>query len=105
MAALNSFNNFNFPHMARGDFMWNGYAVVISPNVPREHIGDEIKPIMPHRFVSWLERMLGNASYPVCFVPGPKIEQDNIYQTHDKLMMRPEMWERLKVMTTGAEGK
>lgn len=97
MRPLDSFNDFNFPAMACGDFMYGGMAVVISPNVPREHVGDELIPV-PHfilyRAVYWL--MTGNSAPPKRFRPGARIEREQYFRSAGKLFMTEQGWTELK---------
>ena len=99
-AARNSFNDFRKPHMARGDVMWGGMAVVISPNVPKEHIADELIPVQ----YDWLHCLIykfftGRVSPPKRFRRGAKIEREQAFQMAAKLFISPAGWEELKRST------
>jgi hypothetical protein len=77
MTRLDSFNHFNHPYMARGQFMFRGLAVVISPNVPREHIGHELIPVprwFLYRAVYWL-------------LAGARIEREQYFTMGGKTFM------------------
>lgn len=91
-----SFNNLNFPHMARGDFTWRGFAVVIDPRLQPIHLGDFIKPLMPHPLVQWLLRFFKQPVLPVMFVRAGRIEEEIIYEGQNKLFMSPRAWAQLK---------
>lgn len=65
--------------------MFNGMAVVVSDAVPDEHVADEIKPIPPHPFVAWCERLLRVPSPPVCFVRGAKITTPAFFVMQGKI--------------------
>lgn len=91
-----SFNSLRFPHMARGDFMFNGYAVVVDPRILPEHIGDEIKPLMPHPMIQWFLRKLRRPVLTVMFVRAKPIEQHNAFESQGKLFMSPVMWKTLQ---------
>jgi hypothetical protein len=96
MLRLDSFNNFNFPHMAAGTQMWGGKAVVISPNVPKFHAADELVPVMPSRlfcFLFWL--FDGRPPRPLRFRAGKKIEHEQVFEMQGKLFMSPAAWDAL----------
>lgn len=76
----------------------HGMDVFLSTFLPREHVGDEIKPIWPHPFVAWVERLLGRPRCPVMFVRGAKIEHDLAFRLGNKLFVPPSMMYALKNM-------
>lgn len=99
----NSFNDYRKPYKARGDFMWGGEAVVISPNLPRLHIGDEIVPIMPGRFRAWLLRLFRRPILPRRFKRGAPIEQERAFRAAGKLFISPRMLAELQARPTEPE--
>jgi len=92
---LDSFNDYRKPHMARGDFMLGGMAVVISPNLPRKHVGDQVIPVMPSKPVQFLLRLLRRPIVAYRFRQGAKIEEEQAVQMQGKLFMSPAMWASL----------
>ncbi len=98
---LDNFNDYRKPHMARGDFMLGGMAVVISPNLPKHHIGDEVIPVMPSWPIRWLLRVLRRPIVAYRFRQGQKIEDERAFQMSGKLFMSPAMWARLQARTNG----
>lgn len=97
MNRLDSFNDFRQPFMARGDFMFNGVAVVLSPNVPKVHAADEIIPVMPSAPIRLLRRLFGNdPTTPYRYRQGARIEHDQAFMMQGKLFISPGMWEQLK---------
>lgn len=106
MLQLDSFNNFNRPHMARGSQMFNGIPVVISANVPKFHAADELVPVMPSRlfcFLFWL--FDGRPPRPLRFRPGRKIEVDQAIEMGGKLYMSPAMWHEVSRQIDALNGR
>lgn len=93
------FNDARWPHMARGDFMFNGFAVVIDPRLEPEYVGDEIKPLWPHPLYCWFMRLFHRPVVPR-FIPTRRIEHERILQSADKLFMSPRAWAQLKANST-----
>lgn len=73
-----------------------GMRVIVSENVPKLHVGDEIRPLMPHPLVQWAFRKLRIPVYPVCFLPGAKIEEDQALMTPAGLVMSAAMFAGLR---------
>lgn len=74
-----------------------GNVVVVS-NVPRLHVGDEIVP--RHPTVRWLSRFrLVRALGVRPFLPGPRIEEEQVVCTAGKLFVSPKGWEQLMEAT------
>jgi len=73
-------------------------AVTISDLLPRDHVGDEIKPVWPHEFIMWLWRLFGLPVYPICYVRGKKIEEDRIFILPGQLhaFMSKRVYDQLK---------
>lgn len=96
MDELNSFNNLRHAHMARGEFMWGGYAVVIDPRLPREHIGDEVASFAGHRFWRWLWPIVFRRPFPPTMARGAAIMEGKIFMSQNKLFMTRDTFERLR---------
>jgi hypothetical protein len=92
----NSFNWLSRPHQARGDFLFNGMAVVIDPRLPKEHIADELYYVYPlwAPIYRWWH---GHNPAPAFFRQGKQIEQDVCYIAENKIFVSPAMAEQLKV--------
>ncbi len=95
---LDSFNNFNHPHMARGSFMYAGIAVVVSPNVPQFHAADELAPVWPwwrpiYRLFTRRDPM------PRCYRAGRPIMEEQAFETCGKLFVSPKMWDQICAAT------
>jgi hypothetical protein len=78
------------PYTARGDFMWGGMAVVVSHDLPREHIADEIVPVYWPRPIRWLW------AWPRKFRPGSRVERDQAFMAAGKLFVPPAMAEAMR---------
>lgn len=88
------FNDFTKPAMAAGSYMWNGVAVVISPNVPLFHAADKLDWREPR----WLWAILWKLFGVRRFRPGERVmEEQVLWQgAAQKVFMSPAMWERVK---------
>lgn len=96
---LGSFNNFNQPYMAAGLYMWNGMAVVISPNVPQFHAADELTWLRPALVWRILWRLFGaDPNGLLRFRQGKPVMEDQVLWSGaaQKVFMSPAMWERVK---------
>lgn len=93
LSNFSAFQLWQHPYMARGDFMFGGMAVVIS-DVPKKHVGDKIVP--RHPVVRWLARF--RFLRVSAFLPGAKIEEEQVLQAAGKLFMSPAAWEEFKSM-------
>jgi hypothetical protein len=96
---LNHFNDFCKPYMAAGMYMWNGVAVVISPNVPQLHAADELVWIKPSLIWRFLWCLFGaNSNAMLRFKAGKPIMEDQALWvgSAQKVFMSPAMWERVK---------
>lgn len=91
----NSFNDWRRPHMARGEFTYRGHVIVISRNLPMEHIADEIEPVWPHPLVRGARMILGLSDRPVCFERRGKIEREQIVMAAGKVFMSAATWDSL----------
>jgi len=85
-----SFRNWHLPHMARGDFTYNGHVIVKSYNLPKEHIADEIAPVP----WPWPIRLF--VKRPRRFDRGAKVERDMIVMAAGKVFVSPATWEALR---------
>lgn len=76
---------------------FGGMNVVVSEHLPKEHVGDEIKPVWPHPFWFWLRRLLGREKpWPVFYRRGAKIEHDIAYQMGGKMFVTQAMFRELQ---------
>lgn len=92
---MGSFNNLRHPHMARGDYMFNGYAVVIDPRLRKEHVGDAVYSYRGHRFWQWLWPIIFRKSMPPSMERGRQLMRGPIYLAENKLFMTAETFQQL----------
>lgn len=83
--------------MAAGDRMLGGMAVVLSPNVPRLHVGDEIVPVPRHWLRRWFYLSLhGSEPAPRGFVRGRPIEHEQVVYAAGKLFVSELGYQQLR---------
>ncbi|HVX91216.1 MAG TPA: hypothetical protein VHC20_06370 [Candidatus Paceibacterota bacterium] len=81
--------------MARGQFMWSGYAVVVSPTVPQFHAGDELVPVWPWWRLPY-RLLFGRDPMPRRFKAGNPIMEEQAFQMAGKLFVSPKGWEQMR---------
>ena len=95
---LESFNDFDRPYMAAGNFMFGGMAVVISPNVPKFHAADNLVYVKPAWIWRALWRLFGaNPDALIRFKPGEPIMEDQalFVGAAQKLFVSPSLADQL----------
>lgn len=95
-----NFSNLMRPHIA---LVYKGTPVTISENLPKEHVGDEIIPVMPFIIMRWFLKLLRRPIHPKRYERGLKIEEERIVQIAGKLIMSERMWQQLKAEVKSRE--
>lgn len=71
-----SLSDWRYPYMARGDFMLGSMAVVISHDLPKAHVADEIVRVEWPWWIEWPALAFGNCwftAWPRRYRQGQKI--------------------------------
>lgn len=87
------------PHMARGTHMLGGMSIVVTPHLPKHHIGDSIapKPWLVRWLLRWVPRRWRAPWYRV----GARIDEDQFIVAAGKLFCTPATYAALLASMKG----
>ena len=82
--------------MARATALFRGFPVVVTRDLPKRHVADEIKPVWCHPLIDRLRRLFGRPVVPWLWVPGQKVEEEIACMAAGKLFISPRMLAELR---------
>lgn len=94
-----SFSNWRRPHMARGVAKMGKHVIVVSYDLPKKHIADEIVREEWPWWIEWPALAFGNSwftNWPRRYVRGAKVERDMIVMAAGKTFVSPATWDWLQ---------
>lgn len=91
--AIGGLEHLSFDRLRLNQF---GYELFSNPLIPRKHVGDEIKPIWPHELIQWIWRLFGWKVWPICYVRGKRIEEEQVFILGNKMFCSPAVFKAFK---------